>query len=350
MQNKLTKLEAIRGFAAFYVVLHHLIPKKFFFFGIDIFGFGQEAVILFFVLSGFVIQYSYEKKYTSTSAFLLKRFIRIYIPLFIVFIANYATLSIGNNELININYQNLFGNIFMLQDSTAKPNILFKSFLGNLPLWSLSYEWWFYILFIVISKKIKKNKSIIVYIIGTISAITYLYYPNFINRILMYFIIWWMGVDLARLYSKNTQISFKTIKIPLIFLLLNILILIFNVKLNYRDGATVGISPVLELRHFIFAFVSVSSAIIWKQFKWISFNYTIGLFEPLAKISFVLYISHWFLIVKTDYLNSIVNNDLGKYLIGILICLLFSYMLEIIIYPKLRNLVMLIVYKYSGKR
>jgi peptidoglycan/LPS O-acetylase OafA/YrhL len=57
--GRLQKLECIRGLAAFYVVLHHLariflhhrwyrLP----------FVFGPEAVMVFFVLSGFVIHYS----------------------------------------------------------------------------------------------------------------------------------------------------------------------------------------------------------------------------------------------------------------------------------------------------
>ena len=64
MKNKkIEKLEAIRGFAAFYVVLFHLLPQKILLFGINIgflFRFGSEAVIMFFILSGFVIKYTWE--------------------------------------------------------------------------------------------------------------------------------------------------------------------------------------------------------------------------------------------------------------------------------------------------
>ena len=58
--KKLTKLEAIRGFASVYVVLHHVFGKGLIIAGKDfsfLFRFGQESVILFFLLSGFVIQY-----------------------------------------------------------------------------------------------------------------------------------------------------------------------------------------------------------------------------------------------------------------------------------------------------
>jgi peptidoglycan/LPS O-acetylase OafA/YrhL len=42
----------------------HLLPQKIFILGINIgfiFRFGSEAVIMFFILSGFVIKYSWEK-------------------------------------------------------------------------------------------------------------------------------------------------------------------------------------------------------------------------------------------------------------------------------------------------
>ncbi len=54
--GRLMKLESIRGFAAAYVVAHHSAiayggkPPL-------LLGFGQEAVILFFLLSGFVIHH-----------------------------------------------------------------------------------------------------------------------------------------------------------------------------------------------------------------------------------------------------------------------------------------------------
>ena len=61
---RLERLEALRGFAALYVVFFHILPQKIYLLGLDIgalFRFGPEAVIVFFVLSGFVIKYTYEK-------------------------------------------------------------------------------------------------------------------------------------------------------------------------------------------------------------------------------------------------------------------------------------------------
>ena len=85
---KVYKLEALRGFSLLYVVLHHSLPHKIIVAGINIgnlFRFGQEAVILFFLLSGFVINYAFQTGKNKTfRTYFLKRFSRIYIPLLII--------------------------------------------------------------------------------------------------------------------------------------------------------------------------------------------------------------------------------------------------------------------------
>lgn len=179
MKNKIVKLEALRGFAAIYVVLHHLFSKSALLLSIDFslfFRFGQEAVIIFFFLSGFVIQYSYENgKDKSTKIFIIKRLLRIYIPLFLVFITNILLLK-SYNQIFAFDWKTLIGNILMVQDAgSLKPNVLCEPFLGNTPLWSLSYEWWFYILYILFVKLFNDKSSRIVYAIATVSAVTYIF-------------------------------------------------------------------------------------------------------------------------------------------------------------------------------
>ncbi len=344
LMNKLSKLEAIRGAAAFYVVLHHLFSHEIRIFGYDIsiiFRFGQEAVILFFILSGFVIQYSYSKfPDVSFKSYFLKRFSRIYIPLILVFIVHYFLLSMLNNELFPIDTSSLIGNLLMLQDSFHKPNVLFTPFLGNSPLWSLSYEWWFYMLFFILSKKIKKNLSTTVYLLSTLSTITYIIYPNFFNRELMYFIIWWIGADIAKLFISNKEISLNSLRTPITFVFINILLLAFNMYISYDSGLKFGLNPVLELRHFTFALIAIVLAVIWKNYKWIGFNKTLGLFECIAPISFGIYITHWFLVVNTEYLNFITNNSITKGFLGLILCFCISYLIERVLFPKIKTIIL----------
>src|SRR5687767_13607112 len=78
------KLDALRGIASLYVLLHNLVygliglnlvsPKVKIFFAA-----GQEAVILFFLLSGFVIYISfYKNPNINFKGFFIRRFKRIY--------------------------------------------------------------------------------------------------------------------------------------------------------------------------------------------------------------------------------------------------------------------------------
>jgi peptidoglycan/LPS O-acetylase OafA/YrhL len=340
MNNKLIKLEAIRGFAALYVVFHHTI-HQFRILNFDLsflFRFGQEAVILFFILSGFVIEYSYSKgKDKSFKTYFLKRFLRIYIPLFFVFITHFIIKSI--NTEVNIDWRILFGNIFMLQDvGSLKPNVIVPTFLGNSPLWSLSYEWWFYMLYFPLITFFKKKSSLIVYTLGVISALTYIIYPNFFNRELMYLTIWWSGVEIARLYSQGKTINLKNLKYSLLVLTVITVILGVNVYLS-KNISTIGVHPILELRHFGFSLVAIFLALVWKKLRWIGFSPTIEIFSRFAPISYGVYISHYFLITGASYLDNIIHNNILKYILYISICLGFSYLIERIIYVKIARIV-----------
>jgi len=341
--NKLSKLEAIRGFAAIYVVLHHNFSYELIIAGINfsfLFRFGQEAVILFFILSGFVIQYSFiNSNNKSFFSFFLKRWLRIYVPLICVFICNFYLLTINNQNLINSDYKILLGNLLMLQDASfLKPNVICDSFLGNTPLWSLSYEWWFYMIFFLITSNLTKNRSHIVYIIGIIAAISYVFYPFFVNRELMYLVIWWIGADIAYLYNNNKEFSILNLKTPIFYLISCIVILIINLRINLPQNFRFGVSPMLELRHFLFAFCAILFAIIWSKLKWVGFKYSIGLFKYIAPISFGIYISHYFLIIHAHYLDTIISNVHLRLLGYYVICILFSFIIERIIYTKINKI------------
>lgn len=347
---KLSKLEAIRGFAAFYVTVHHTTGKTFNVGGVNIanfFRFGQEAVILFFILSGIVIQYSFSKsRDKSFRTYFIKRLVRIYVPLTIVFISNYLVLFLSDGSFPNIDRVNLFGNLLMLQDTDrTKLGVLVRPFLGNLPLWSLSYEWWFYMLFFGLNSTLGTQSRKAVYCASLISAGLYVLYPIFILRVFMYLAIWWIGTDIAQLYIQKKKITIQTLTLPLFTLVTCVCFLIVNIWLNSNKIATLlqdsglGISPLLELRHFVMAIVSIMIALLWRRINWIGFNAIFGIFEKLAPISYVLYISHYFLISRARYLDDLIDSTAVKYIIYTIICLGFSYLVELIIYPYLNKVI-----------
>ncbi len=345
-KKRLEKLEAIRGFAALYVVLFHTLPQKIELFGINVgllFRFGPEAVIVFFVLSGFVIRYTWERsKDKSFKYYFVRRFVRLYVPLFFIFLMGYLIKCYVDGSLVNPDWPNLLGNIFMLQDVISqKPNVIAAAYMGNGVLWSLSYEWWFYMLFFVLAKyipgdKLKKWVNILV----IVAAASYLVYPFTVNRLAMYFAIWWIGVNFADIYLNKQSFTFKNI-LPYSYVLGAItLILGVNLYLNFSYTKIYSYPlvayPFVELRHFVFAIIVMFGSVIWHNLKWFGFDAIFGVFKYLAPSSYVIYISHHYLVVEATYLNFI-PNKVVEYGLYIVIMILFSYLLEVVIYNRIRK-------------
>ena len=348
-KNRLEKLEALRGFAALYVVLHHVIPLKIYLFGINVgflFHFGPEAVIVFFILSGFVIKYTYERSIDkSFRYFFIRRFIRFYIPLFFIYILGYSIKCYNEGAFSDPEWLSLIGNLFMLQDLySMKPNVILSGYMGNSILWSLSYEWWFYMLFFLLSDKIRKDQiHKWVYILTISATISYIIYPFFVNRLLMYFAIWWIGVRFAESYLNGREFTIKKI-MPYVYILSTIIaILLINLAVHYSSSKEYlfpfSSYPFLELRHFIFATLVMVGAIIWKNLKWFGFDFFFGYFKYLAPCSYVVYISHHYLVNTATYL-SFINNKVIEYSLYIVLMIIFSYFVEVVLYGKIKKIIL----------
>ena len=346
-KNKLEKLEALRGFAALYVVLFHTFPQEIYLFGLNIgilFRFGPEAVIVFFILSGFVIKYSFSRSRDKTfKYYFTRRFIRLYIPLILIFLLGYSINSYSQRMFINPEWTTLLGNLFMLQDVISlKPNVISATYMGNGVLWSLSYEWWFYMLFFFLVKNIESQKlNQWVNILTITAAATYVIYPFTINRFMMYFAIWWIGARFAETYMNNEKFTIRSVMPYASVLLIITVILGVNLYLNFSytkvyDYPLVAF-PFIEFRHFIFSIMVMFGSILWKNLKWFGFNLVFGVFKYIAPCSYVIYISHQYLVVDATYLNFISNKVL-EYSLYIIFMIIFSYILEVVIYNRIRKI------------
>ena len=272
--------------------------------------------MLFFLLSGFVIYYSTVHHHDqSFRGYFLRRFKRIYPVYILALVAAFLTASVGSGKSFassGADIKTLAGNLFMLQDfSTGKPGVWVNTFCGNMALWSLSYEWWFYMMFFPIYRFVPGAYQLfMVAIISLVGFVTYTLLPNQISLFLFYFILWWTGVELAKNTSDNRSSiqripTFSTQKISLAILGLFCVLVAWPVFLAHRHGESLnfGIHPVLELRHFTACFVAVIIGLIWARMNWIGFERLLRPFLILAPISYGLYVLHMPLAVNATFLE-----------------------------------------------
>ena len=349
-RNKLEILEALRGLAALYVVFHHMTLNQTSWWAYPLQE-GQAAVILFFVLSGFVIYYSSQKitaKKISFSDYFIKRFRRIY-PLFIAsMIVAYIARCFIMHTLLPLDDGNLAGNLINLQDIKRIPNNWFQPYYGNNPLWSLSYEWWFYILFFPIFKYIKEKLQIIVALgISVFGFITFILYNNKISITLEYFFIWWSGVEIARAWLAEGNISRKTY-INVFGGYLIMIVLCGLTVVSHKGKLNVEAHPVIELRHFFFGITIITIGILWRRIKFIGYKYILKPFLLFSSISYGIYVFH----APLTYRNSslFVSGNLPMdYLIGFIATIILAYVFEVPVQKFINNITKKFLKKDFGK-
>lgn len=279
------------------------------------FRFGQEAVILFFLLSGFVIHFSMFGKQLDFKNFMLKRIKRIYpIYIFSILIA-IIIFYVNGYSFTGKDMLSFIGNILMLQDTDNKPGLLVPVFLKNYAFWSLSYEFVFYLSYVGIFLIFKKynNKLPLVLIISVVAWISYLIFPNHFSLVLSYLIIWWAGVVCASIYLKYNTFTIVNLS-PIIscLIILNCLTLIPVALAVYKHKFIFDpiMYPLITARHFGFTTFLLLMGCVWWKFKLIGFSFLFGFFEHFAKISYGLYVLqfpiiwinfpfqiHWFIVI-----------------------------------------------------
>lgn len=148
----------MRGLAAILVVFFHFrsfldnvyVQKDL---GSILFGAGAFGVDLFFMISGFIIALSTERSSTA-GIFVVRRFFRIYPAFIVVFIIGATTVysSFPANELLR--------SVFFIHQnySLAAPGFGFN-ILG--PAWTLSYEIYFYFIFVISMSVNHKYRTLI---------------------------------------------------------------------------------------------------------------------------------------------------------------------------------------------
>lgn len=218
INKKIIVLEAIRGFLALLVVCGHLVSKlesirmkqnhTINFFTV----WGRECVFMFFILSGVVIHYSYIKQKRSPVLFLKQRFLRLHPTIFL------AILLSALVEIFVLDHQ-LTANIItgnLVPYSTMNAYLAPLLWDTNPPIWSLTFELFFYIIFalLIIRKKEINNTALLIWLLSGFVSIYYYYHP-FGSPILNHFVlmlafspIWIIGFYIFK-YKDKLNSNFR---------------------------------------------------------------------------------------------------------------------------------------------
>lgn len=295
-------LDLLRWTSALVVVLYHLrttimVPyddlknNNVF---IDLFYFitslGPQAVIVFFVLSGFLVGGNtfdmYKNGTFKWKLYLINRTTRLYIVLIPALIFGLILDLTGSfnfpeyytnmyhfgpfsyNVIERLNIESIFINLTMLQTS-------FGPQLGsNGPLWSLAFEFWYYILFPVLLGIYFNNNYKIKFFY--ILFIIFLFLILNMN-IFIYFIYWIIGAVGYQLMKLNiNKFQYPTISILIFVLVLYI--------------STTNLIPIHKI-NLLFVSISCSYMIYAINIKNKGiFNFSIN--KKIADFSYTVYLFH----------------------------------------------------------
>ena len=299
--NQFIILDLFRGVAALLVFIGHLrslmfvdydgggLAKNLFYASTS---FGHEAVIIFFVLSGFFITRSILfklerdswcwKNYISDRSF---RILVVLIPaVLITFIIDSIGVfhfgneplylgSIGSTVIVDPIVNNLYL-INVLSNIILIPTEIVSATGSNASLWSISFEFWAYMLFPLalfcfVSKSSKKMKLLFIFLSLLILILI-------AEKGLVYFILWCFGASVAFIIGRyNTQSHSVILKV--ISTILFITTICFSILGHSNDF-------ILALSFSMFMLYNSSNNIKSKLIQHIA--------EYFSKISYSLYAIH----------------------------------------------------------
>ncbi|MGQ4666534.1 acyltransferase family protein [Metabacillus halosaccharovorans] len=301
--NASTILDLIRFFVAALVVLFHgrleIIP-------------GYEAVMVFFVISGFFISSSVIKSISedrwSWKTYLIARFTRLWLVLIPALILAYIWLKM---RIIFFDYDTpldgvldwevFLGNVFFLQ------GIVSPVYGLNGPLWSLSYEFWYYMLFpCIVHIFYAKKSSLKLMYLAIVLGLSILLG----KQIMLYFPVWLFGslivlikpVKIKRLVFKRSLLVFSILYASVS---INLLYLIYKTNHSIHTFSQLVIDYNVGIS-FAFLLYVIVSFYNKTQDGFVGGAKTLS--ENLAGFSYTLYLTHYpLLYFFYEFSNSLQN-------------------------------------------
>jgi peptidoglycan/LPS O-acetylase OafA/YrhL len=328
---EIRKLNMLRGIAALIVVISHYSNQTNIFSGVLGNGGGQFGVMLFFMLSGFLMSYLYlDQAVTKTNIkkYAIFRIARV-VPLFlIVILISYAF------QLFEL--KGIFYNVFNLISLSF--HLLLLS--GDSVLWTIAPEIHFYMLFVFLWWLRSKHLNYLIFFI--ISIFLILLYFNFPNpniavlniplntnlfKSLPYFFV---GVLFGQLYKNWTFPKFSSGFFIIFLLFIPVLypkIFYFIMGYNHEMWQDIRILMAMSIIFFSVIFLVPNDNIVLSN----------KMGDFLGKISYSLYLLHMPILNLLE--TQAKQQPLSFLVIFVALSLIISYLSYLIIESPLRKFI-----------
>lgn len=165
-------------------------------------GFAHQAVLVFFVISGWLVGGSLLDKRKESSAiksYAIDRLTRLWtvlIPTFLLTLLFALTTDVSLSESTGFISPSNFSQLTFIANLFGLQTILAPPFGANFPLWSLANETWYYVMFPLIISLFFAGSTLH----RAISAVALLCLALILPKALLgYFTIWLLGVAFSRI-------------------------------------------------------------------------------------------------------------------------------------------------------
>lgn len=304
-KKKILELESLRGLAALLVVLFHL-PKWNPILDINLINNSYLMVELFFVISGFVIFKAYSERITSwfdLLKFQFLRFGRLY-PLHLLFLLIFLGLEIM--KFIGVsrygldktrvppfsmnNAAEFIEHIFLLQAVLPYSNTA----TFNAPSWSISVEFYTYIIFGLIILLFKRVKTLALALLCTVAMLLLITQSTFgMEPVLRGLAGFFLGTLTAHLVGKRS-VSLPKYTSLLILLLMGIYL---QLKMDARYDFVI-----------FFLTAALIASLVLNTSGWLNNILSKKPLTWLGEVSYSVYMSHVFIIwVATNFLKRVLK-------------------------------------------
>lgn len=318
--TRIKSIDSLRGLAAMVVVWHHfvvLFPDTFeslrsrapalYSMAVWVSDQNLNAVLLFFVLSGVSIRIALSNDFLydpgSVSRYFRRRAARI-LPLYWLALGWTAVLGhfYGLSDP-SFHLSNFAGNLVFLQTSGSARGTWFIPFGRNGPLWSLSYEVFFYALLPVVLLALDRQKtfrtstldillvgafvtSIVAIALGRVFATPF-------TSFLAYWAIWMYGFSFGDLLLRPRMAIALSLPAPACLLVLHIL------RARDLQAATLNVLAAGLCIGSLFVAVYFIWGVLPRIVRHVSRRSLVTVFLPVGRGSYALYLFHYPLLLAT---------------------------------------------------